>query len=59
MSDSGDFGTAVSQFERNLRENTLKTSSNLREAGQKLNINASTISRKIKQYNINYPNKKE
>lgn len=59
MSDTVDFSTAVAQFEKNLLENTLKSSSNLREAGQKLNINASTISRKIKQYNINYPNKKE
>lgn len=59
MSDTVDFSTAVAQFEKNLLENTLKSSSNLREAGQKLNINASTISRKIRQYNINYPNKKE
>lgn len=58
-SDTVDFSTAVAQFEKNLLENTLKTCGNLREAGQKLNINASTISRKIKQYNINYSNKKE
>ena len=54
-----DFSSAVAQFEKNLLETTLKTSGNLREAGKKLNINASTISRKIKQYNIDYPNKKE
>ena len=53
-----DFSSAVAQFEKNLLETTLKTSGNLREAGKKLNINASTISRKIKQYNIDYPNKK-
>ena len=58
-SDTVDFSVAVAQFEKNLLENTLKTCGNLREAGQKLNINASTISRKIKQYNINYSNKKE
>lgn len=58
-SDNIDFSTAVAQFEKNLLENTLKTCGNLREAGQKLNINASTISRKIKQYNINYSNKKD
>lgn len=54
-----DFNSAVAQFEKNLLESTLKTSGNLREAGKKLNINASTISRKIKQYNIDYPNRKE
>lgn len=54
-----DFNSAVANFEKNLLEKTLKTSGNLREAGQKLNINASTISRKIKQYNIDYPNRKE
>lgn len=54
-----DFNSAVAQFEKNLLESTLKTSANLREAGKKLNINASTISRKIKQYNIDYPNRKE
>ena len=58
-SDNIDFSTAVAQFEKNLLENTLKTCGNLREAGEKLNINASTISRKIKQYNINYSNKKD
>lgn len=54
-----DFNTAVAQFEKQLLERTLKNSSNLREAGKKLNINASTISRKIKQYDIDYPGKKE
>ena len=54
-----DFNSAVAQFEKHLLENTLKTSGSLREAGKKLNINASTISRKIKQYNIDYPNKKD
>ena len=58
-SDNIDFSTAVAQFEKNLLENTLKTCGNLREAGEKVNINASTISRKIKQYNINYSNKKD
>lgn len=53
-----DFNTAVAQFEKQLLERTLKNSSNLREAGKKLNINASTISRKIKQYDIDYPGKK-
>lgn len=54
-----DFNTAVAEFEKQLLEHTLQTSGNLREAGRKLNINASTISRKIKQYNIDYPNRKD
>lgn len=53
-----DFNSAVAQFEKQLLESTLKQSDNLRDAGEKLNINASTISRKIKQYHIDYPNKK-
>lgn len=50
-----DFNTAVAQFEKHLLEATLADCSNLRDAGKKLNINASTISRKIKQYDIDYP----
>ncbi len=49
-----DFATAVADFEKSLLENALRESGNLREAGNKLNINASTISRKIKQYHIDY-----
>lgn len=56
---SQDFNTAVAQFEKHLLESTLSTCANLREAGEKLNINASTISRKIRQYNIDYPHKRE
>ena len=54
-----DFNTAVAQFEKQLLENALQTSGNLREAGRKLGIDASTVSRKIKQYGINYPNKRD
>lgn len=50
-----DFTSAVARFEKQLLEKTLENSHSLRDAGQKLNINASTISRKIKQYNIQYP----
>lgn len=50
-----DFADAVAHFEKQLLEKTLETSHSLRDAGQKLGINASTISRKIKQYNIQYP----
>ena len=38
-------------------ENALANSHNLREAGKILGVNASTVSRKIKQYGIEHPNK--
>ena len=44
--------------EKKLLEQVLKESSNLREASRKLNINASTICRKIKQYGIDYENRR-
>ena len=53
-----DFNTAVAGFEKKLLEQVLKESSNLREASRKLNINASTICRKIKQYEIPYENRR-
>ena len=53
-----DFTTAVEQYEKKLIEEALQHSKNLREAGKLLNVNASTVSRKIKQYHINYPSKK-
>lgn len=56
---ASDFGSAVAQFEKQLIEKALRSSGNLREAGRLLNLNASTISRKIKQYNINYTHIRE
>ncbi len=53
-----DFTTAIEQYEKKLIEEALQHSKNLREAGKLLNVNASTVSRKIKQYHINYPSKK-
>ena len=53
-----DFTTAVEQYEKKLIEEALQHSKNLREAGKLLNVNASTVSRKIKQYHINYHSKK-
>jgi len=53
-----DFDASVSAFEKKLLEQVLSTSSTLREAGEKLGLNASTICRKIKQYNIDYDKKK-
>ncbi|MBB5264282.1 PAS domain S-box-containing protein [Catenibacillus scindens] len=55
ISPDMDFTSAVAAFEKELLEKTLKNSRSLRDAGQKLGINASTISRKIRQYNIDYP----
>ena len=45
-------------YEKALIESVLKESKSLREAGAKLGVNASTISRKIKHYNIDYPKSK-
>ena len=59
--DSYSFGNirsledAVAAYERQLIESVLQSSRSLREAGSKLGINASTVSRKIKQYGIDYP----
>lgn len=56
--ETQDFSTAVAQFEKQLLEQVLKDSANLRDASRKLNINASTICRKIKQYGIDYENRR-
>lgn len=47
--------TSVENYERALIETVLKHSTSLRDAGSKLQVNASTLSRKIKQYGIDYP----
>lgn len=49
---------AMENYEKQLIESVLMSSSNLREAGKKLGVNASTISRKIKAYGINYEGSK-
>ena len=53
-SSAGSLNQSVENYEKNLIESVLKESKNLREAGAKLGVNASTISRKTKQYGINY-----
>ena len=53
-----DLTKSVEQFEKQQIEKVLSIAANLREAGDMLNVNASTISRKIKQYGIVYPNTK-
>lgn len=57
---SGDtLSESLENYEKHLIESVLESSDNLREAGAKLGVNASTISRKIKQYGISYPRTKE
>ena len=53
--ESFDLTKSVEQFEKQQIEKVLSIANNLREAGAMLNVNASTISRKIKQYGIDYP----
>ena len=50
-----NLSASMENYEKKLIESVLSTSANLRDAGLKLGVNASTISRKIKQYGINYP----
>ena len=49
---------SMEQYEIEQIENALANSHNLREAGKILGVNASTVSRKIKQYGIDYPKSK-
>lgn len=54
----GNLAQQVENYEKSLLENVLRNSTSLRDAGAKLGVNASTISRKIKQYGIEYPAKR-
>lgn len=51
---NGSLAQSLENYEKQLIESVLRDSTNLREAGTKLGVNASTISRKIKQYGIDY-----
>jgi len=55
---AGTLAQSVENYEKNLIETVLKNSKSLRDAGARLGVNASTISRKIKQYGIDYPGAK-
>ena len=55
MINSGTLSQSLENYEKALIESVLRDSSSLRDAGAKLGVNASTISRKIKQYGIDYP----
>ncbi|WNX90163.1 sigma 54-interacting transcriptional regulator [Emergencia timonensis] len=52
---SGTLSQSLENYEKALIESVLRDSTSLRDAGAKLGVNASTISRKIKQYGIDYP----
>jgi transcriptional regulator with PAS, ATPase and Fis domain len=56
--EMGSLSEQVENYEKHLLETVLRNSTSLRDAGAKLGVNASTISRKIKQYGIDYPGKK-
>ena len=47
-----NLGDAVAQYERSLIEKAMKDSRSMRSAAESLGVNVSTLSRKIKQYNI-------
>ena len=51
---SGTLTESMENYEKKLIESVLKSSHSLRDAGNRLGVNASTISRKIKQYGIDY-----
>ncbi|MGN0733820.1 MAG: sigma-54 interaction domain-containing protein [Emergencia sp.] len=53
---SSTLADSVQEYEKSIIEATLAQTSSLREAGQVLGVNASTLSRKIKQYGIDYAN---
>ena len=57
-SDAGGMASALENLEKHLIEDALMRSKNLRDAGKLLNISAPTLSRKIKQYHIDYPRSK-
>lgn len=58
LGETGDITVALENLEKHLIEDALMRSKNLRDAGKLLNISAPTLSRKIKQYHIDYPRSK-
>lgn len=59
FSSGSTLSSSLENYEKHLIESVLRSSGNLRDAGAKLGVNASTISRKIKQYGIKYPGSKD
>ena len=58
VTSTGTLSQSLENYEKSLIESVLRDASSLRDAGAKLGVNASTISRKIKQYGIDYPGAK-
>ncbi len=58
LQESDSLSHSLENYEKSLIESALRNSKSLRDAGAKLGVNASTISRKIKQYGIDYPGTK-
>ena len=58
ITSTGTLSQSLENYEKSLIESVLRDSNSLRDAGAKLGVNASTISRKIKQYGIDYPGAK-
>ncbi|MGF6375906.1 TyrR family helix-turn-helix protein [Clostridiales Family XIII bacterium PM5-7] len=56
ITSTGSLTESMENYEKSLLESVLKNSKSLRDAGAKLGVNASTISRKIRQYGIEYAN---
>ena len=54
VNHEGTLDEQVAAFEKAVITSVLKECRSLREAGSRLGVNASTISRKIKLYNIEY-----
>lgn len=52
LASVSSLGDAVAQYERSLIESVMKDSRSMRSAAERLGVNVSTLSRKIKQYNI-------
>ena len=50
--DSSSLGDAMARYERELIEQAMKESRSMRAAAERLGVNVSTLSRKIKQYDI-------
>lgn len=53
-----DLEQSVADFEKQILKRVLQTSGNLRDASRKLGVSPSTISRKIKQYQIDYAHRR-
>lgn len=58
LNQSMSLNEAVAAYEKEFLKNTIKDVKNLKEASQKLNVDISTVSRKLKQYGLSIKDKK-